>query len=83
MYLEQIRPMQFRSSPAGFFSALYPLRQQHQTHLCQLQCSEQLQQPHVAFLQIYTAVEYSVMSTFLHAFSSVSLSESVSLLNTY
>ena len=38
-------PMQFSSSPAGFFSALGPLRQQHQRQLCQLQRSEP-QQPH-------------------------------------
>ena len=41
----KVSPMQFSSSPAGFFSALGPLLQQHQRQLCQLQRSEP-QQPH-------------------------------------
>ena len=79
LHWEQIRPAQFRSSPAGFFSALGPLRQQHHTQLCQLQCSDP-QQPHSS--PRVPADIYSRLYSLTDAFSGISRSKSVSFLNT-
>ena len=79
LHWEQIRPAQFRSSPAGFFSALGPLRQQHHRQLCQLQCSDP-QQPHSS--PRVPADIYSRLYSLTDAFSGICSSKSVSLLYT-
>ena len=79
LHWEQIRPAQFRSSPAGFFSALGPLRQQHHRQVCQLQCSDP-QQPHSS--PRVPADIYSRLYSLTDAFSGISRSKSVSLLYT-